>query len=383
MTEMELACEHCLRHAWLLSRIAPHLEHHRARIEVVLTLTDDRLAYRIGGPDEAQLMREWSDLDVARLLEEAEDAGLETICACDPRYPQRLWQLHSPPHALFVAGGLGRFLELAAGDAVAVVGSRRASPYGLEVARSLGRALAVSGVPVVSGMALGIDSAAHSGALDAARDTDSPPSGEESAARTIAVLPGSASDPYPASKRALHRRIVAGGVAISELPPGTNVWRWMFPARNRIIAALGTMTVVVEAGVRSGSLVTARIARELGRPLGAVPGRITNRQAQGTNDLLASGASIVRGPQDVLDVLYGAGVRLAPAEPRVEVGPEATALLGALGQGYDTAAAFQHASLDAQDGLAALAELELAGYVRRALGGQYLVTAGGGPGTTL
>src|ERR1700733_14127002 len=114
--------------------------------------------------------------------------------------------------------------------------------------------------------------------------------------------------PPPAGQRALHRRIVAGGVAVSELGPGTSVRRWMFLARNRIIAALAAMTVVVEARDHSGSLVTGRVAQELGRPVGAVPGRVTTPQAAGSNELLAAGACVVRSTQDILDHLYGAGV---------------------------------------------------------------------------
>ncbi len=126
---------------------------------------------------------------------------------------------------LHVGGGLERFLEVASSDPVAIVGARRASGYGLEVARSLGRGLASAGVPVVSGMAIGIDSAAHAGALD----------GE---GPTVAVLPGGAEQPYPPGKRSLYNRIREAGAVVSELPPGTAVRRWMFPARNRIIAGL-------------------------------------------------------------------------------------------------------------------------------------------------
>ena len=208
----------------------------------------------------------------------------------------------APPAVLHVAGGLERLLELVAADPVAIVGSRRASPYGLDVARSLGRGLAFSGITIVSGMALGIDSAAHAGALDAGRPT-------------VAVLPASADRPYPAGKRLLHRRIVATGAAVSELGPGPGVRRWMFPARNRIIAALAAMTVVVEAGERSGALLTAGLARRLDLPVGAVPGRVTTPQAAGPNALLAGGAGVVRGPQDVLDHLFGAGARAAGRSP--------------------------------------------------------------------
>src|SRR5205823_14183003 len=130
---------------------------------------------------------------------------------------------------LHVAGSLERFMALAAQDPVALVGSRRPSSYGLEVARSLGRDLACAGLTVVSGMALGIDAAAHAGALDAGRPT-------------IAVLPGPADRPYPRQKRRLHQKIVEQGAAVSELASPGDLRRWMFPARNRLIAALAAMT---------------------------------------------------------------------------------------------------------------------------------------------
>jgi DNA processing protein len=147
----------------------------------------------------------------------------------------------------------------------------------------------------------------------------------------------------------------------------------MFTARNRIIAALGAMTVVVEAGEHSGSLVTARIARELGRPVGAVPGRITAPLAAGPNGLLARGALVVTGAQDVLDHLFGIGVRGGRHDSRAALEPELRALLEQIGDGVDTAAALSRAGLGAEEGLAALASLELAGYVRRAAGGRFSV----------
>src|ERR1700733_3601156 len=178
--------------------------------------------------------------------------------------------------------------------------------------------------------------------------------------------------PPPAGKRALHRRIVAGGLAVSELGPGTSVRRWMFLARNRIIAALSSMTFVVEAREHSGSLVTARVAQELWRPVGAVPGRVTTPRAAGSNALLATGACLVRGTQDVLDHLYGAGVRQA-VERRAEPAPELRPLLAAIAEGHDTTAALARAGFSPDQGLAALAALELHGFVRRSHGGRFSV----------
>ena len=147
----------------------------------------------------------------------------------------------------------------------------------------------------------------------------------------------------------------------------------MFPARNRVIAALAAMTVVVEAGERSGSLVTARLARGIGRPVGAVPGRVTTPQAAGPNGLLATGACVVRGPQDVLDHLFGAGERIARDPGRMPVPVELRPLLQAIAEGHETTAALARAGLAPDEGLAALAELELDGFVMRGPGGRYRV----------
>ena len=187
------------------------------------------------------------------------------------------------------------------------------------------------------------------------------------------MLPGGADRPYPRSRRSLYLALLA----VSELPAGAEVRRWTFPARNRIIAALAAMTVVVEATERSGSLVTARLARVLGRPLGAVPGRVTSPAAAGPNGLLAEGAHVVRGAQDILDRLFGGAVRAIPPDGRARLAPELRELLAAIGDGDDTSAALARAGVSPERGLAALASLELAGYVRRETGGRFSVRAGG------
>jgi DNA processing protein len=333
------------------------LERVRGRIDEVLGLSDEELIAAVAGRRQADIAREHGLLDIPRERELVARAGLEAICRCDFRYPDRLRALASAPAVLHVAGGLERFLGLAARDPVAIVGARRATAYGLDVARSLGRALAASRVTVLSGMALGVDSAAHAGALT---------TGE-----TITVLPGPADRPYPAGRRALYRQIITTGNAVSELPPGADIRRWSFPARNRIIAGLAAMTVVVEAGARSGALVTAAQATRTGRPVAAVPGRVTTPQASGVNALLADGAFVVRGAQDVLDRLYGAGARHAAADVRPPLSGENRAVLSAIARGQDNAAALARAGAPAEHVLAALAALELDGYVRRAPGGRF------------
>src|SRR5581483_678724 len=198
------------------------------------------------------------------------------------------------PAVLFGRGDPALLGELVPDGAVTIVGTRRPSGYGRELATSLAREVAAAGVGVVSGMALGIDSRAHAGALEAG-------------GFTVAVLGNGVDIAYPASSRQLYAQIAERGLVISELPPGTAARRWSFPARNRIMAALSAMTVVVEAREPSGSLITAEFAQELGRQLGAVPGRVGTSSAAGTNGLLRDGAAVIRGAGDVLDALLPIG----------------------------------------------------------------------------
>ncbi len=355
------ACDGCLARSWLLARLAGHLDHARDRVPDLLNLADPELLAAVGGARRATIERERREFDAWQARRHAAVAGLELVCRCATAYPTGLQALSAAPAVLHVLGGLDRLCELLAEPVVAIVGARRPSPYGMTMAGSLGRGLAAAGVTVVSGMALGIDGAAHRGALEA----DGP---------TVAVLAGGAERAYPTSARALHRRIAAAGAVVSELPPGTESRRWMFPARNRIIAALSELTVVVEARTQSGALITARRAVELGRAVGAVPGRVTSPLARGPHALLRAGACLVEGPEDVLEALLGPDAPLAPrhAGPRLE--PPLHALLQALAEGHGTAAALQHAGLDADGGLAALAALELSGRIRREVGGRYSVT---------
>jgi DNA processing protein len=344
----------------LLGRLAGNLDLVRGRIAAVLELSDAELVDAVAGKQREPVLHELARFDADRSRERAERCAIELICRCDPAYPAPLRALLNPPAVLHVAGGLSRLLALLAEPAVAIVGARRASAYGLEVADTVGRGLGAAGVTVLSGMALGIDSAAHAGALGAG-------------GTTVAVLPGSVDRPYPPGKHALGRRIKESGALVAELPPGTAVRRWMFPARNRVIAALAAMTVVVEATERSGALITAVHALELGRSVGAVPGRVSSRLASGTNGLLASGAVLVRGAQDVLDEVFGIRVRTAPARSeRADLMPHLSQLLDAVGDGADTAESLARAGFGLERALAGLAALELGGFVRRGPGGRFL-----------
>jgi DNA processing protein len=230
------------------------------------------------------------------------------------------------------------------------------------VAGARGRGLAAAEVTVVSGMALGIDSAAHTGAL-------------EVGGPTIAVLAGGADRPYPPSKRRLYQAIRERGCAIGELPPGTVARRWCFPARNRLIAALAGVTVVVEAMQRSGSLITAEFARDLGREVGAVPGQVTAPLSRGSNALLADGAHVIRTGEDVLDLACGVGEWRQRRATRPAVPEHLRALHAAVASGAHTAEALAEHGIAITASLAGLAELELLGHVRRSVGGRYRVTA--------
>jgi DNA processing protein len=216
---------------------------------------------------------------------------------------------------------------------------------------------------IVSGMALGIDSEAHRGALEAG-------------GRTIAVLAGGPDLPYPPSGAALHRQIGERGLLLSEMPPAVEPSKWMFPARNRLIAALAGMTVVVQAGTRSGSLITARHATELWREVGAVPGEVGLFASRGANALIADGAALVSDAQDVLDRL--SGVTGLPAlrltGPPLDSAPAAA--LDAVESGRVTGDAIAgEAGLKGASVAAALAQLELDGYVEVGRGGLYRRTS--------
>jgi DNA processing protein len=354
------ACARCLRRAWLLGRLAGHLDNARGRIDELLELADDPLIAALAGRHAAEVERDHGAFDAAVARERCAAAGVEAVCRCHDDYPPALHELSAPPAVLFVLGGVARLRTLLAAAPVALVGARRASPYGRAVARSLGRELGAAGVTVISGLALGVDSAAHRGALDAG-------------AATVAVLAAAPERPYPASARALHRRIAETGAVVSELGPGIASRRWMFPARNRIMAALSAMTVVVQARTGSGSLVTARRAGELHRRVGAVPGDVGAPLSAGPHRLLRGGATLVTDGRDVLDAVFGAGVRTGVVTAQAPADPVHRALLEAIADGHPVDAAFALAGVDAGAGLAALAALELEGWLAHEPGGRYTV----------
>jgi DNA processing protein len=217
-------------------------------------------------------------------VERLQTSQVTLLTLVDPLYPQLLRWIPSPPPVLYVRGTLQPQSQLA----VAVVGSRQPSPYGQMMAQRLSAALAQHGYTVVSGLARGIDSLAHQGALRAG-------------GQTLAVLGSGINVIYPPENRRLYERIGEQGAVLSEFPFDTKPDRWNFPRRNRIISGLALGTLVIEATAHSGSLHTARHALEQGREVFAVPGRIDAPNSQGTNDLIKSGAKLVAEINDILE----------------------------------------------------------------------------------
>jgi len=238
------------------------------------------------------------------LLAAHRERGVEVLCASDDAFPVALRDDPEPPAVLFVRGDLGVLGEVGARRRVAIVGTRRCTWSGRTVARSLGSDLAAAGVSVVSGLALGIDGEAHTGALEVDGRGGAPP---------IGVVGTGLDVVYPTRHAALWDRVATAGALVSEYPLGTTAERWRFPARNRIIAALAEVVVVVESAARGGSMHTVDAALERDRPVLAVPGSVRSPASAGTNGLLAAGCPPCR---DVDDVLVALGLTAGSAAGR-------------------------------------------------------------------
>lgn len=351
--------------AWLALSLVPALGPQTAR----------RLAERHGGPEAAlrlsatalreagvgaQAVAAWGGARrlVASEHEALARAGATLIAWNDPAYPSRLREIADPPLVLALRGELG-----ADEPAVAVVGARRAGAYGRRVAEELARGLAQAGVAVVSGLAAGIDAAAHRGALDGG-------------GRTVAVLGTGVDRVYPSWNAPLAKAVAAQGALLSEFPCGMEARSWHFPRRNRIISGLSLGTIVVEAAERSGSLITARYALEQGREVFAVPGPIGVSLHQGPHRLIQQGATLVTSADDVLDVVAPmlrarlAAARLRDADETVS--PAERRLLDALRDGMrHVDDVVRAAGVAADVALEALLALELRGLVEQQPGARY------------
>lgn len=326
----------------------------RASFRELAALVGERAAAAIGRLDLERL--------AAEQAEAARRAGARLIARGEPDYPPGLAAIDQPPPFLLVRGSLGREDSLA----VAVVGSRRATPYGLRVAGRLAEDLAARGVTIVSGLARGVDTAAHRGAL-------------RGSGRTLAVLGSGLDVAYPPESRPLMGEIAGSGAVVSQFPMGTSPLPHHFPMRNRVIAALSLGTVVVEARERSGALITARLAAELGREVYAVPGSVSSPESRGAHGLIRDGAKLVEGWEDVVEEWPDAWRRALSEGPAARggaeaaAGPEEAPILALLGdEPIALDAVVARTGLPSSQVAAGLMTLELRGLVRQ-VGGQRFV----------
>jgi DNA processing protein len=348
----------CLRRSWLLRELSNVLECNcRAdgRLYDLLALADGELLKALAGRRVPELQERYAHF---RRQELAPTDGIAEVCRCDPRYPRTL-QTPTAPALLFATGGLQRLGRLTAGPVVAIVGTRKATDYGIEIARGLARGLAASGIAVATELADGIARAAQTGALEAG-------------GATVAVLPGGLDVATPARQRSLLRRIEHRGCAVSELPRDTLPRRWTAAAAERTVASLASTTIVVEAKDGPRELAAARLAQTLGRTVAAVPGRVTSRASCGNHALLREGARLVTGPADVLDLLYGAEpIARATHDPYAALAPRLRSVLEDVGAGMDTPEKLRGRG-EPGELLHALSELELIGLLARGDGGRYV-----------
>lgn len=330
--------------------------------EAVLAARDEDLKAVPG--IEAIHVKKLREAQSGLLVEEAEKKLAELagviVGITHEAYPTALKEIPLPPPMLFVQG------ELRAQEpAVAIVGTRKCTPYGRQMARRLGYDLAARGLTIVSGMALGIDGEAHEGALEAG-------------GRTLAVLGCGLDITYPPQHKSLRERIAVQGAVLTELPFGTEPTRDQFPRRNRIISGLVMGVIVVEAPLGSGALITANYAGEHGRDVLAVPGDVTRAESAGCNALIRDGATLVRCAEDVLEALSFTPETLPArtAGPGAErLPPDEAAVFEGLGQEAKTVDDLVAATgLEAPRIMAALMLLEVKGLVRRFGGGAYART---------
>lgn len=351
-----------LRDHLLALSLLPFLTPARARLlrERFDPLTETRRAASATISGLLKIPREQAELVKNPLNDEAirRIAGFRdaAVTLADDDYPPMLRQIADPPLALHCRGNR----ELLRRPSIAVVGSRRASPYAENAAAHVATPLAAAGIVIVSGLALGIDAAAHQAALEAG-------------GTTIAVLGCGIDVVYPPSHQRLFRRIAKEGLLVSELPPGTPPFAMNFPIRNRIISGLTAGTVIVEATSRSGSLITARTALEQGREVFAVPGSVFSAGSEGTHRLIQCGAKLVHEPQDILDELR-LGITLGdetPAEP-VETPLREVLAIVTREEGVHVDAAAAKLGRSAASISEALLQLELGGWVRALPGARYV-----------
>jgi DNA processing protein len=361
-TDIELA-------AWLRLSLAPGLKPAALRLmlaalglpEAIFNQSPEALAEIAGeAAARAVLAAPIPDFDAQldAVIAWRELPGNHVVTLDDPAYPPTLLTMPDPPPLLYIKGRLDRLHT----RAVALVGSRSATPQGVEDAERFARELSQAAVTIVSGLALGIDGAAHRGGL-------------EGVGGTVAVIGTGADIVYPAAHHALARQIATQGAILSEWPLGTPARAANFPQRNRLIAGLVSGVVIVEAAMRSGSLITARLANEMGRDIFALPGSIHAPLSRGCHRIIKQGAKLVETPDEVLEELgFTKPVATAPASPTAPpaMSAEALQLLDALGHAPAT---LEILATRTEMGDAALQntllQLELAGQVTALPGGRF------------
>ncbi|MBV5309779.1 DNA-processing protein DprA [Chromatium okenii] len=303
---------------------------------------------------------------LATVLNWLQQPGTDVLTLTDPRYPPQLADIHDAPPLLYVRGDV----RLLAEPQIAIVGSRNPTPSGVEITQEFARQLVGYGLVITSGLAHGIDGAAHVGALESGR--------------TIAVFGTGLDRVYPAAHRALARQIAENGALVSEFPPGSEPLAQNFPRRNRLISGLSLGVLVTEAALKSGSLITARTALEQGREVFAVPGSIRNPLARGCHALLRDGAKLVESAADILSelapllrvALTATATSAAPdevlADGLLTLDAESRAVLKAMG--FDPVAPdelIERSGFPAQQVTSILLVLELSGHVSSVPGGRY------------
>ena len=317
------------------------------------------LAGVIGHDLATRLLAHDASTAIATHLAWAREPGNHIITLADHEYPRALLTIADPPVLLFARGRI----ELLQRDALAIVGARSATPQGLANAAAFAKCLSGAGLTVVSGLALGIDAAAHEGAL-------------HGDASTVAVIGTGPDRIYPARNEKLARRIAEQGLIISEFPLGTQARRHNFPRRNRLIAGLARGVLVVEAATDSGSLITARLAGEQGREVFAIPGSIHSPLARGCHRLIREGAKLVEAASDILEELQWESRPSTQREPEPaddeQLAPDQRRLLQALGHDpVDSDTLLQRSGLTAESLSAILLTMELEGRVARLPGGKF------------
>ncbi len=336
---------------WRWRVIAERLRAGDSPTDILIDQCADGVRRRRGTP--AWISPDWTREEARRKLDQAHASGIRPILQSDSSYPGQLLQIVDPPPVLWVSGRAAAL----SGPAVAIVGSRAGSTYALSVAERLSADLAASGICVVSGLARGVDSAAHRGALSVG-------------GVTVGVLGCGVDIAYPPENAALMADVKVAGAIVSELAPGTAPRPGFFPRRNRIISGLVRAVVIVEAGEKSGSLITARCALEQGRDVLAVPGNVLTGRNKGGHALLRDGARVVESAADVLDELG-----LQPGGPeRTGDGRADDPVLAALtaGESSDLDEISARTGLSVVELLPRLLELELRGELSREPGGRFL-----------